>query len=156
MEKQRPAHTAVSSTQRKLSYMVGKAVGIDLRSSTEKKMTDDAVKPEVRKESQVLGWASVLRVKVVKARDLAQKNFVTGKSDPYVTVTLGTKVRRVLWSLFDSKPLPQGESVVAAYPFVHVCVCCGRTMLCSPHSARLLDAFVVVCVLFVVRRANPP
>ncbi len=91
MEKQRAAQNVQSSTQRKVSHMIAQAVGIDLRSTTEIKTADDAVRPEVRKESQQLGWASVLRIKVVKARDLAQKNTVTGKSDPYVSVSLGSK-----------------------------------------------------------------
>lgn len=75
----------------KVSKAIARAVGFDLRTSTEMKMSLQASDPRLLQKNRALGWASVLRVKVARAQDLAQKNTVTGKSDPYVVISLGAR-----------------------------------------------------------------
>jgi hypothetical protein len=89
--KQRAAASASSQAKVKMSKQVARVVGFDLRTSTEIKMSLAASDPRLLQKNRALGWASVLRVKVSRAQDLAQKNTVTGKSDPYVVVSLGAR-----------------------------------------------------------------
>ena len=129
MEKQRPAALVSSEVQRKVYSAVGKLVGFDLRSSAEVKRAEEEemMQPAARRKSQALGWASVLKISIVKARDLAVKNTIIGNSDPYVIVTLNNKE-------FKTQYIPNTLNPV--WKETHTCVLSKGDMQANACCAR--------------------
>lgn len=82
--RQRKAASVLPDTSEKIMRSIYRAVGANYHARYE-----DGNKMEPEDE----GWAKLLKVSVVKAKGLARKNTITGKSDPYVVLTLGKRVR---------------------------------------------------------------